>query len=77
MQKAIGRFRPRHPLLGAAASRIALPFTELFFVGSKFIGHRVISQPSGDGSCLLNLREGKPPISLASVSEGFTTAVSL
>ncbi len=31
MQKAIGRFRPGHPLLGAAASRIALPFTELFF----------------------------------------------
>ncbi|MGO9686836.1 MAG: carbamoyltransferase C-terminal domain-containing protein [Beijerinckiaceae bacterium] len=31
MQKAIGRFRPRHPLFGAAASQIALPFTELFF----------------------------------------------
>ena len=31
MRKSLGRFRPRHPLLGAAGSRVALPFAEWYF----------------------------------------------
>jgi len=29
--RKLGRFRPRHPVLGAAGSRVALPFAELYF----------------------------------------------
>ena len=31
MRKSLGRFRPRHSALGAAGSRVALPFTEWYF----------------------------------------------
>ena len=31
MRELLGRFRPRHPVLGAAGSRMALPFAELYF----------------------------------------------
>ena len=31
MRKSLGRFRPRHPLLGATGSRVAVPFAEWYF----------------------------------------------
>ena len=31
MRKSLGRFRPRHPLLAAAGSRVAVPFAEWYF----------------------------------------------
>ena len=31
MGKTLARFRPRHPVLGAAGSRMALPFAECYF----------------------------------------------
>jgi hypothetical protein len=31
VRKSLSRFRPRHPVLGAAGSRVALPFAEWYF----------------------------------------------
>ena len=31
MRKSLGRFRPRHPVLGATGSRVALPLAEWYF----------------------------------------------
>ena len=46
MRKSLGRFRPRHPLLGAAGSRVAVPFAEWYFRWKQI--HRSTSRPAAE-----------------------------
>ena len=77
LRKSLGRFRPRHPVLGAAGSRVALAFAELYFRRKQI--HRSTSHFAAERQQELaaRLALGETAYLPASASAAFTTAASL
>ena len=54
MRKSLGRFRPRHPVLGRPGRGWLCPLRSGISGGNKFIGQQAISRPNGGRSWVTN-----------------------